>query len=278
MLYDSKEINRVIAYMESHLDEPLDVQTLARVGGYSPFHFSRLFKSMTGESLGAMLKRLRLEKSARQLYNVAQNITDIGMQSGYNTPSSFTKAFKERFARSPASYKAQAMQNFEAFLANLPRQSEQLKLPSQRLLCCRAAGDYMHSAIEAWSTLYAQQETADYLNEANRFYGLCHDIPGMTDENKIRYEACISVAPDTHTQHPRLFTRSLPAGTYAVMTYEGAHDGLYDAWPMLYGWVQSQKLTLANFPPVERYLNDPAQMLEQMPQTPVTELMLLLEA
>lgn len=276
MFYDSKEINRVIDYIEGHLDEPLEVETLARVGGYSPFHFSRLFKSMTGESLGAMVKRLRLEQGARQLYNITQNITDVGMQSGYNTPSSFTKAFKQRFDHSPTHYKAQLKAQFEQFFSSLTLQPEVKRFPVSRLLCCRATGDYTQSALEAWEGLYAQGETATHLGDTSRYYGLCYDIPGMTDEQKIRYEACISVPPDTVTTNPRLFTRDLPAGSYATMTYEGAHEGLYDAWPMFYGWVQSQQLTLANFAPVERYHDDPAQMLESMPDTPRTQLKLLL--
>lgn len=279
MLYESKEINRVVAYIESHLYDRLDVETLSKVAGYSPFHFSRLFKSATGESLGVMVKRLRLEQGAKQLYNVSQNITEVGMESGYNTPSSFTKAFKQRFDHAPADFKAQLQKDFEGFYAHLKVQPELFRRSSQRLLCCRVTGDYATSSIEAWQCLYTQLEQEALLHlitDTTDYYGLCYDIPGITEDDKMRYEAAISVGHDLNIHHERLFMRDLPAGSYAALMYEGEHEGLYAFWPRFYGWIQSQALTLANFAPIERYLDNPAQMLKQMPEKPTTELLLLL--
>ncbi|MEA1919225.1 MAG: GyrI-like domain-containing protein, partial [Campylobacterota bacterium] len=71
--------------------------------------------------------------------------------------------------------------------------------------------------------------------------------------------------------------RDLPAGSYACVTHQGEQNELYEYWPRFYRWLQSEALTLANFAPIERYLDDPAQMLVQMPQRPTTELLILLD-
>lgn len=273
MHYPSPEINRVVAYIEAHLDDGLDVETLAGVAGYSPFHFSRLFKAATGESLGGMIKRLRLERGAKQLYNASQSITEIGMESGYRTPSSFTKAFKQRFDYAPNDFRAQLRREFEVFYSRLRQPPSLVVRKAQRLLCCRATGDYMTSAIDAWQCLY---KAAVPIAEDATYFGLCYDIPGITEQDKIRYEAAVSVDAESRTRHDRLFFRTLPGGTYATLTYQGDHDDLYEIWPQFYGWIQAQQLTLADFAPIEHYHDDPAQMLQQMPEKPVTELMLLL--
>lgn len=60
-------INRVVDHLERHLDQPLKLEELARIACFSPFHFHRLFRALTGESLYQFILRLRLEKAAAQL-------------------------------------------------------------------------------------------------------------------------------------------------------------------------------------------------------------------
>ncbi|HPQ54462.1 MAG TPA: AraC family transcriptional regulator [Spirochaetota bacterium] len=57
-------INRVIDYIENHLDEPMTLDILAGVAHFSPYHFHRIFSSMVGEPLYKFIQRLRLEKAA----------------------------------------------------------------------------------------------------------------------------------------------------------------------------------------------------------------------
>ncbi len=55
-----QRINAVIGYVRENLDGDLSVNRLARIAGFSPFHFHRLFKSITGETLNEIVTRLRL--------------------------------------------------------------------------------------------------------------------------------------------------------------------------------------------------------------------------
>ena len=50
-------MHRVLAHIDAHLDEPLDLSSLAGVAHFSPFHFHRLFAAWTGETLGDYLRR-----------------------------------------------------------------------------------------------------------------------------------------------------------------------------------------------------------------------------
>ena len=60
-------MNRVLAHLAGRLDDPPGLEELARIAHFSPFHFHRVFRAMAGESVGALLRRLRLERAARTL-------------------------------------------------------------------------------------------------------------------------------------------------------------------------------------------------------------------
>ena len=46
-----RRVHRVMDHIEQHLDQPLDLETLAAVAHFSAFHFHRLFRAWTGETL-----------------------------------------------------------------------------------------------------------------------------------------------------------------------------------------------------------------------------------
>ena len=101
-------INRVIDYIETHLDEELNLQTLAGVANFSPYHFHRIFHAMTGESLYRFIQRLRLEKAASQLCaGTDMTITRIALDCGFSSSAAFSRAFREYFNVSPSEWRSQ---------------------------------------------------------------------------------------------------------------------------------------------------------------------------
>jgi transcriptional regulator GlxA family with amidase domain len=60
-------MHRVLAHIDAHLDQPLDLATLADVAHFSPFHFHRLFSAWMGETFGDYLRRRRVELAAMRL-------------------------------------------------------------------------------------------------------------------------------------------------------------------------------------------------------------------
>jgi AraC family transcriptional regulator len=91
-------INRVIDTIESNLDSPLKLNTLAAVANFSPFHFHRIFRALLGETLNQFIQRLRLEKAAAQLVdNPNKSITEIAFDCGFSGSATFARAFKDFF-------------------------------------------------------------------------------------------------------------------------------------------------------------------------------------
>ena len=60
-------VNRVVEYINNHLGEEIDLERLAEISHFSPYHFHRIMKAFLGEPLGAFIVRTRIETAARLL-------------------------------------------------------------------------------------------------------------------------------------------------------------------------------------------------------------------
>lgn len=94
-------VERVILTMRDRLGEPLRLRELAEVASFSPFHFDRLFRRVTGLPPGRFLTMLRMEAARRMLLTSERSITDIGLDVGYNSIGTFTYQFTQIVGLSP---------------------------------------------------------------------------------------------------------------------------------------------------------------------------------
>lgn len=100
-----KLINQSIDYIMQHLDEDLSLDTISAQFFISKYHFSRMFKEETGETVYAFIKRCKVEQSAIDLkLNPTKAITDVGLDYGYSS-SNFSSVFKKHFQTSPTVFK-----------------------------------------------------------------------------------------------------------------------------------------------------------------------------
>src|SRR5436305_188409 len=94
----ARRMNRVVDYIEEHLAEALDLQRLADVACFSPYHFHRLFHAWMGETLQAFVHRLRLERAAQLLvFDGLRSISEIALECGFSSAGTFARAFKAGF-------------------------------------------------------------------------------------------------------------------------------------------------------------------------------------
>jgi AraC family transcriptional regulator len=99
-------INRVIDHIESNLDSPLNLEALAGVANFSPYHFHRIFRAILGETLSHFIQRIRLEKAAAQLVaNPKKSITAIALDCGFSGSATFARAFKTAFGISASRWR-----------------------------------------------------------------------------------------------------------------------------------------------------------------------------
>lgn len=109
-----ERVNAVIDYIETHLADDLNLETLAAVAHFSPYHFHRIFTAMVGEALSRFIARVRVERAATLLVQHPDRpVTEIGVECGFANPSSFARAFKEAFGMSASQWRAHGFARYE---------------------------------------------------------------------------------------------------------------------------------------------------------------------
>jgi AraC-like DNA-binding protein len=100
-----KAIMQVIEYCLKHLHEPLTVDDLATVSGFSRYHFSRLFKAHQGTSPANFIHDLRMQRAIRLLQSEMISVKEVADRCGFSNDNYFCKVFRQAFGTSPNAYR-----------------------------------------------------------------------------------------------------------------------------------------------------------------------------
>ena len=126
-----EQIQRAIDFIEAHLHEALTTAQVARAAAISQWHFQRIFKALTKETVKTYIRCRRMSHTLDRLLCSDARIIDIAMDAGYESQESFTRAFKQMFGMTPNRYR-----NLGAnapFLKKLKLDSEYLAHINQNL-------------------------------------------------------------------------------------------------------------------------------------------------
>lgn len=96
---------KVLSYIENHLDEDLSLEKIAEALNYSKFYMARAFKENTGHTLYKYIQGRRLDEAARKLAETAQPIVEIALEAGYGSQQAFTAAFRYAYLCTPQEYR-----------------------------------------------------------------------------------------------------------------------------------------------------------------------------
>ena len=96
-----KNMNQAMAYIEEHLTDSIDFQTVAKLSYCSEYHFKRMFSFLAGVSLSEYIRRRRLTLAAFELKNTKRKVIDIAVKYGYHSPDAFTRAFQKLHGITP---------------------------------------------------------------------------------------------------------------------------------------------------------------------------------
>lgn len=104
----SKQIKNVMAaidYIENHLQEKLDLETVANGVHYSKYHLHRMFTNTVGLTIQAYVQRRKLTEAAKLLVFSNQPILEIAMLAGYESQQAFSDSFKAMYKKPPNQYR-----------------------------------------------------------------------------------------------------------------------------------------------------------------------------
>lgn len=92
-------------YVQKHYSEPITLEDVCEVTGFSVSYFSALFKKETGEGFAKYLTRFRMEKAKELLQQTNLSVSEICIQVGYNDLKHFTQNFKKETNLNPGQYR-----------------------------------------------------------------------------------------------------------------------------------------------------------------------------
>ena len=96
-------MNGVLTHIEKNLTEAIAYEGLSKIVGVSTYEFSRIFSFMAGMSVSEYIRRRRLSRAVFDIQSGQEKIIDIALKYQYESPTTFSRAFKELHGTSPAS-------------------------------------------------------------------------------------------------------------------------------------------------------------------------------
>jgi AraC family transcriptional regulator len=251
-----QSVYKVISYIEQNYNYDLTLEGLSKVAGFSKYHFHRVFKSIIGENLSDYIRKVRLSSTTLK-FKTNQKITQIAITSGYETNASFTKAFKTHFGITPKEFSLNAKK--KKGLKMLKAKIVELK--PVEVLYVRKEGAYDKSAGEAWKILmgFAYKNKIKYkknlMGKDAMMYGIGHDNPNIIDEDKLRFDACITWDDKTVKPEGEILSKIIEGGKYAMFLHKGAYESLKATYNEIGDWVVESGLDVRDLPMFEKYLN-----------------------
>ncbi len=205
-------VHRAIDHVVSNLASPLLLEDVARAAHFSPFHFHRVFRAVTGETLGDFVKRLRLEKALTMLaHHRPRSYTEVALACGFASSSDFSRCFRQRYGVAPSRFDlaqhraagraalrgtvpgaaAAPAPNPDGFSVTLR------ELPAFSVAYLRVADSYREGAVvraierlRAWA---AARDIAD--GPAHRWFGYMWDDPEIVALADCRYDVAVQIDP-----------------------------------------------------------------------------------
>jgi AraC family transcriptional regulator len=272
-------VARVQLHIEEHLEEPLTLEGLATISGFSAHHFHRVFHQVTGEAPKEYVRRLRLERAVYRMKVSPDSVLQIAVDAGFATHETFTRAFVRHFDLSPSEfravlkeYRAVAVQmlgsrTFDGFTDETPLtlRFDMHKAPvtvehtpERHLLFLRHHGYQRLLApgqpvLSLWEDLfdYARARGIDY--SPDTLVAITHDDPYVTAEQRIRFDACIEVSKPTPATYPVAY-RWMPPRLAVTRRHAGGVEEIAKTFAHIgVDWLATSPYALATAPPFVIY-------------------------
>lgn len=97
-----QRLDPVFGFIDEHFNEKLSLEKLCSIANMSKYHFCRQFKEITGKTLSDYINNLRVDKANYLIKNSDLNITEIGLNVGFNDLNYFSRVFKKIKKVSPS--------------------------------------------------------------------------------------------------------------------------------------------------------------------------------
>jgi AraC family transcriptional regulator len=248
-------IGRAAQLLSGRLDDPPSLQELAAAASLSAFHFHRVWRAVTGETVAQTILRLRLEASRQMLSAGKVSVTETAAALGFGTAQSFARAFRRRFGRAPSELLGAASEHPVHPVP--PLNVEIITRGPQLVIALRREGHPYTDLNATFARVWAWAQGGGILDRLEGIYGIPCDDPVSVEAAQLRYDACLALGDGVSPPAP-FQAVTLPPGPYARIRHRGSYGVLEDLQQRLVtGWLLGSGHEPADFPTFHHFLNDP---------------------
>jgi AraC family transcriptional regulator len=186
-----------VEIIEKNLKEQFTVFDISKKLGYSYFHFSRLFKGVTGHCPSDYIVKRRLTEAASDLIHTKDKVIQIAYDYQFNSPEAFSRAFKRMFSISPLQMRKQKELTFFQMVNRLNVESiyhtrevisfepEEMELDSFIVVGMSCFMKYEDTTItRIWQEFLSESSSVPNKVSLERYYQICfwpdtYDLGGI---------------------------------------------------------------------------------------------------
>nr|WP_035531616.1 AraC family transcriptional regulator [Halobacillus kuroshimensis] len=261
-------MQKALQYLESHLKKDISVKEAAREACLSPFQFQRTFHLLTGTTVMEYIRRRRLTLAALELKQGNTRVIDAAYRYGYESPESFTRAFRKQHGCPPRDIRLPerkvtvynplviqvTIKGAEPMKFHIEEKEGFKAVGVKREISC-LHGENLKKIPEMWVELNTDG-TVEEIAAVNN--GPVRGILGICEDRSDEKEGVIdySIAAASVNEVPASMTSiSIPKAVWAVFEVKGPMpQAMQEKWERIYSeWFPSSRYTQAPGPELEVY-------------------------
>jgi AraC family transcriptional regulator len=260
-----------LRWLSEHQRDDVTPADVAKAVALSPFHFHRIFRGITGESVMQCVRRLRLEAGARQLRHSDVSIISAALDAGYASHEAFTRAFREHFGEPPDVWRKHQRAHIETRVAATKSDiTVEVRRSAAIPFLFQSHRSSYADVAAAWQVLVTDAINAGIYNGPLQLVGRYPDDPEITPPGKVRFDVGMVLKNAMSPPPPSFLFDTLAPGRWAVTVHTGSYTTLNHTYLQLVGgWITQHGYGLDDRPCLEFYLNSPADTEESALRTEI---------
>lgn len=255
-------LRRSLRHIHENLDGDLSVEALSRVAAFSKHHFHRQFTALFGIGVHKYVRLVRLKRATFRLAFREDPILQIALDSGYEGPEAFSRAFKREIGQQPSLFRRQPC--WEAWRATFQRIGEIqmahvqpeaagervgiLTVSDTRVAVLEHRGDPALIG-DSVRRFIAWRKAVKLPPRISATFNILYDNPNTTPPADFRLDLCAATDRAVEPNDSGIVVKIIPQGRCGVLRHVGSDEALGAAVSWLYaGWLPQSGEEPRDFP------------------------------
>lgn len=262
-----ESVAKAIADIEDRLTHGVTADEVAQRAGYSPFHFNRIFQTVTRSSVADYIRRRRLTLAAYEVFAAKTRIIEIAFKYGFESQEAFTRSFRSMFSMTPGQFRSQTHMGNTLFRAMGKHALDDAGLRHLLYGVTHEPAIVTLERIHAAGMVIAGIDPLEIARLWGRFRQRAAEAFGEKEQDRdfyalieltgVQWEAAYTACAAVHEEEELpegMVRKTIPSGTYAVFTHRGPLSKIPDTFHYIYAmWLPKSGRRRRNVPEFARY-------------------------